>query len=280
VGKSTIASTLVSDLASMGRLGSDFFCKRGDAALSNPATLWRTIAHDLSQKDTLVAGKMIENLQAGRVNPSRADIELHFKYLIEDPLMEWWKRRGRVRSAQSDATESHVEPSWGTEGPEDTSEMLIMRSCPVVVLDALDECGSDSSQSTQRRAFMDTVIKWSRLHPAFKLLITSRDQGICPAFRKVCFHIALETGGLVSPEANFDIQSFFEQRFAHITSSYEDSLPPSWPEKPIIKRLTDRAAGLFIWAETVIRFLEQGPPKEQLDLVLDGTFREEGDAID
>lgn len=126
---------------------------------------------------------------------------------------------------------------------------------------------------------MNTVMKWSRLHPTFKLIVTSRDQGILPVFRKLCYHIPLKTGDLVTAEANHDIQSFFEQRFADIASSHP-SLPPSWPEKPIIKRLTDRAAGLFIWAETVIRFLEQGFPKEQLDLVLEGTFREKGDAID
>src|SRR6266478_4418289 len=37
-GKSTIASTLVRNLAEMGVVFSEFFCKRGDAALSNPAT--------------------------------------------------------------------------------------------------------------------------------------------------------------------------------------------------------------------------------------------------
>jgi hypothetical protein len=40
---------------------------------------------------------------------------------------------------------------------------------PVVVLDALD-------LTTQRRICMDTIINWSRLHPSFKLIITSRDQ--------------------------------------------------------------------------------------------------------
>jgi hypothetical protein len=271
-GKSTIASTLVSNLASKSQLGSEFFCKRGDVALSNPATLWPTIAFDLAQKNTVVADRIVENLKAGRVNPSRADIALHFKYLIEDPLTECWKTYcAEVQGVQTNGVEEHGQCDHSFEKP--------VMQFPVVILDALDECGSDSSQPSQRQSFMDTIIKWSRLPPAFKLLITSRDQGIPPAFRKACYHIALETGYLVSAETNLDIQSFFEQRFAVFPSSYE-SLPLSWPEKPIIKRLTDRAAGLFIWAETVMRFLEQGLPKEQLDVVLEGTFREEGDAID
>lgn len=263
-GKSTIASTLVSILAEIGRLGSEFFFKRGDAALNDPATIWRTIAFDLAQRDAVIANRVIENLQAGRVNPARADIELHFKYLIEDPLMEFWKK--------------HMEEQAQSAGLKVTAENLAT-SLPVVVLDALDECGSDSSQSIQRRIFINTIIKWSRLHPSFKLIITSRDQGITPAFRAVSYHIALETGDLVTVEGSLDIQSFFEQRFADIASSCP-SLPSTWPGESVIKQLTDRAAGLFIWAETVIRFLEQGFPKGQLDLILRGTFREEGDVID
>jgi hypothetical protein len=34
--------------------------------------------------------------------------------------------------------------------------------------------------------------------------------------------------------------------------------------------LTTRAAGLFIWANTVIRFIEQGLPEDQFELVLNG----------
>ena len=150
---------------------------------------------------------------------------------------------------------------------------------PVIVLDALDECGSDGSQSAQRRIFMDTLTKWSSLHPCFKLLVTSRDHGITPAFRTVCHHVALETGDLVTDESTHDIQSFFEQRFAEITSTCP-SLPPSWPGKSVIKRLTSHAAGLFIWADTVVKFLGQGFPNEQLDLILGGTFRDEEGGID
>lgn len=270
-GKSTIASTLVSSLMENERVFSAFFCKRGDAALSNPATVWRTVAFDLTKKDPVVAGRIVENLKKGKVDTSRADIELHFKYLIEDPLMESWKGYGRVPSNDGETDAQHDD-----DGRLGQNKPIMY---PVVILDALDECGSDSSQSTQRRTFMDTVMKWSRLRPVFKLLITSRDQGIPLAFRNLCYHIPLETGSFVSPETNRDIQSFFNQRFAEIASEHP-SLPLSWPGEPIITRLTDRAAGLFIWAETVIRFLNQGFPEEQLDLVLDGTFREEGDAID
>ena len=95
-GKSAIASTMVSDLAGMGVLGSAFFCKRSDAALSDPTAFWRTVAFDLAQRNAVIAEKVIENCEkAGKVDPMRADIESHFKYLIEEPLMEF--RKGHVK---------------------------------------------------------------------------------------------------------------------------------------------------------------------------------------
>src|ERR1700722_15871701 len=247
-GKSTIASTLVSQFGELG--GSSFFFKRGDNALDDPAALWRPVAFDLARKDSFFAERLIENLNEGRVDPARADIAKHFKYLIEDPLAVSLEKRQATGAIRS----------------------------PVVVLDALDECGSDPSQSKQRQIFMDTLIKWSRLHPSFKLVITSRDQNITRSFREVCHHIPIATGNLVSHETGRDMQTFFERRFADIASQYPSL--QSWPGLSIIRQLTDRAAGMFIWAETVIGFLDQGPPKDQLDLILGGAFREEGDVID
>jgi hypothetical protein len=125
---------------------------------------------------------------------------------------------------------------------------------------------------------MDTITTCSRLHSSFKLFVTSRDQNITPSFRKVCYHISLETGDLTSHESNIDIQRFFERGFTEITSHYPSL--QSWPGPSIIKQLTDHAAGLFVWADTVMRFLEQDYPKTQLECILGGGFREEGDAID
>jgi hypothetical protein len=91
-GKSTIASTLVSQLAEMGRLGSSFFFKRGDVALSDPAAVWRTVAFDLAQVDPIFSERLVVNLKERKVDATRADIESHFKHMIEDPFMESWKR--------------------------------------------------------------------------------------------------------------------------------------------------------------------------------------------
>jgi hypothetical protein len=102
--------------------------------LSNSATVWQTIAIDIAQRNAVFASRVIEDVKAGRVDLSRADIELHFKYLIEDPLVEYLKVENRRMNAAiaGDATI--------------TPERIVIK-CPVVVLDALDGCGSNSSQS-------------------------------------------------------------------------------------------------------------------------------------
>jgi hypothetical protein len=90
--------------------------------------------------------------------------------------------------------------------------------------------------------------------------------------------MALDTGDLTNEESNIDIHTYFEQSLAEISAGYPSL--QSWPEPYLVKQLTNHAAGLFIWATTVIRYLEEGFPKTQLQRILQGTFREEGDAID
>ena len=75
-GKSTVASSLVSQLMKHGRMGSNFAFKRGNITLSDPAAVWRTIAHDLARYDgsfasILAAGftqPLISQLQSARVS--------------------------------------------------------------------------------------------------------------------------------------------------------------------------------------------------------------------
>jgi hypothetical protein len=107
-----------------------------------------------------------------------------------------------------------------------------------------------------------------RISHKFKLIVTSRDEHfISEQFRVVCKQMVLPTGDVVSDEVNGDIHRFFEERFAGLAGT---SLSPEWPWTRVLDVLTTRAAGLFIWAETVARFVEQGIFVEMLDFVLKG----------
>ncbi|EGN94771.1 hypothetical protein SERLA73DRAFT_162851 [Serpula lacrymans var. lacrymans S7.3] len=205
-GKSAIASSLNSQLSNKGILGGFFSFRRGDASLSNPAALWRTIAHELAQFDLRIASTIIETLKSGRLNPQRPNIKDHFNSLIVESL----------------------NANYGEDQQHHTY--------PVIVVDALDEC-DDSSGESQREALLDTLTQWSKLSKAFKLIITSRDDRIPSDFREACEDIVLPTGNQVTSTATADIR---------------------------------RAAGLFIWAETAMRFLEKGDPLKRLEIIRSG----------
>ena len=247
-GKSTIASTLVSNLTRRRRLGSFYFFKRGDAVLSNPASLWRTVAFDLAHYDSGVKEGVLEFLS--RPGFRDADIGLHFECMIKDTL-----------------TKNHHKLS----------------STPiVVVIDALDECGLDDSQSAQRRILLDTLTRWSLLPQSFKLVVTSRNERLPNLFRdqRVCRRIVLETGDSVNFETHEDIRIFFEKSFDIVRP--EIGMESTWPGKLAIDRLTERAAGLFIWAKTAVAFMEEkrGKPADKLKLILAGDLGRRSNNID
>jgi NACHT domain len=236
-GKSAVASSMVSRLAARRRLGSNFFFRRGDVALSDPAALWRTVAYDLTTRDPDYASAVVEVLKEGRVDPKWPDIDLHFKFLIEEPMMKNYR---------------YSIP-------------------PVIVIDALDECDSERSQAAQRKALLKSLVQWSFLPKTFKLVITGRDDRVPESFRTACKRMVLPTGGNVSTDVNDDVRRFFEERFAEVGGS----LFPDWPGDRVLRDLVVRAAGLFIWAETIMRMLEQGLPDEQLELILSGDLGSE-----
>ena len=47
-------------------------------------------------------------------------------------------------------------------------------------------------------------------------------------------------------------------------------MSPAWPGEETIKGFTKRSAGLFIYADTLIKFVDEGHPKEQLKIILSG----------
>lgn len=104
-GKSTIASTLVSKLVEMGQLGSSFFFNWDDITLSDPTAFWRTVTFNLAHTDSVFAERLIKNVKNRRVDLTRTDIELHYKYLIEDPLVESLRKLSEAQKAQTDTTE-------------------------------------------------------------------------------------------------------------------------------------------------------------------------------
>ncbi|EGO24221.1 hypothetical protein SERLADRAFT_467170 [Serpula lacrymans var. lacrymans S7.9] len=199
-GKSAIASSLISKLRADHRLGGSFTFRRGDTVLSDPAALWRTVAFDLARFDPDAASTVVTALKEGSVDPQRPDIAAHFDILIKESL------------------EQMNEKLVAQENPR----------YPVVVVDALDECG-DSYQNPQRKTLLDTLTRWSKLPKTIKLIITGRDDRLPEPFRQACQKIVLPTADKVTPAASKDIQTFFESRFKEPTTNIPSLAQAGWP---------------------------------------------------
>jgi hypothetical protein len=125
VGKSALASTVVNRLRGSKRLGSCFFFERAKADVLTPFALWRMISFDLSEKYPTVRKRLVAKLDADHDIPRTGNLDELFRQLIYEPLM-------------------------GSEG-------IPAGRLPVIVIDALDECGGlDTERLARRRNVLRT----------------------------------------------------------------------------------------------------------------------------
>jgi hypothetical protein len=241
-GKSAIASSLVERLFSSRRLGASFFFQRDNATTTTCHALWRMVAFELSRQYPSVRKSLVAKLRADEIRPTTINTENLFRHCIFDPLA--------------------------------ASINIPVGRLPVIVIDALDECGGLEGQaSTQREALMKNLFSWSQISSKFKLIVTSRGEADIEQIFQATNHvpIIISTGDEVDINSSNDIREYLGQEFQIIASRYPKSLNPEWPGESIIDALTKKAAGLFIWAKTVIRFIKIGPPRGQLKSISEGS---------
>ncbi len=88
----------------------------------------------------------------------------------------------------------------------------------------------------------------------FKLIVTSRDlHDIRTMLGEVSHHVVLTTGDGVSEESKSDIGRFFTKKFGEIRGDFPSLA--DWPKEEVLRAMMDYAAGLFIWADMVIRYV-------------------------
>ncbi|KAL5522142.1 hypothetical protein ACEPAF_1999 [Sanghuangporus sanghuang] len=133
-GKSTISTTIADHLRDMTRLGAFLFFERGK---SKPSSVIRTIAYKLSLFDSSIGSSILAEIENDKDIASATAMQ-QFNKLLLRPLL---------------AAERHVEPPV------------------VVVIDALDECGTPETRRSLMKLFRTEFLK---LPKAFRFLITSR----------------------------------------------------------------------------------------------------------
>ena len=234
-GKSTILNTVALHFSELRRRGAFLFWNRTDPLNSGPLSVIRTLAFQLAESNPIFATKL-----AGRINQSpditTFTLDMQFRRLLSEPLAELAKEL--------------------SQGPA------------IIILDALDECGTAGSRSELLGTLLAGLPK---LPTMFRVLIACRDDlGIPYALSRL--KVDMWDVPVGDESTSSDISQFLQQHSAKIVSRCDThNLPPNWPGEQIIKRLVDLANGLFIWASTTIHLIESGNPEEMLEKVLDAS---------
>ena len=132
---------------------------------------------------------------------------------------------------------------------------------PVIVIDALDECGGLRHGSEGRKDYeglLRTLQRWAQKDhlKKFKVIITSRPEDrITRTFPdSISTHVNIPSGKDVNPgdSASNDICAFLKKRLEGT------NMGDAWVDEAL-DYLVPGAAGMFIWATTVGGFLQENP---------------------
>jgi hypothetical protein len=134
----------------------------------------------------------------------------------------------------------------------------------VFVIDALDECGSMKSRPDILQALTDAAAN----APWLKVIITSRPEvDIQRFFDNLAQSSHLRCDLAADRETTSDLRLFARNRFNWVAS--RRFLGSSWPEQSLLDRVISRAAGLFIFINTLALALEHcDDPTEHLKSTL------------
>ncbi|KAJ6619151.1 hypothetical protein B0H10DRAFT_2189143 [Mycena sp. CBHHK59/15] len=244
-GKSCIARSLVEKLTDSPRFGSRFFFERDGGVFTAPSTMLRTIASDLCRHPVFMDA-LVADQETRMMDFSTTSIKDQFIRLVEKPL------QCLVNELRDGNT-------------------------LVVVVDALDECGGlGKSRYRDRQDLLAVIAQWSALSPLLRLVVTSRDETpISEVLNPISTPLELR---LSSRQASRDIEVFLKLEFQRIAGTH--SLPDSWPTQDEIRALAKKARGLFVWAATLVKFVDQPRPHDILQQILRGNMNVEGDITD
>ena len=232
-GKSTIAQTFADMSFADGRLGASFFCSRDFEDRSNLKEIFPTLAFQLAYRYSSFRGELLRVLRA---NPDvgRETLRSQMERLIVGPL-----KATRVPT--------------------------------LIIIDALDECKDEEPAS----ALLSILSRYVDQISHVKFFITGRPElRISSGFRLAALRPITEVLRLHDvkrPLVDIDIKLFFRTRLTEIVRNRIDcDITEDWPLSSDINILCEKAAGLFIYASTVVKFVASQyhqPPKRLALLV-------------
>ena len=232
-GKSTIAQTVAETAFADGKLGASFFCSRDFAERSNLQAILPTLAFQLAYKYPYFRKELLQELKA-QPDAERGSLCSQMEMLIVGPL--------------------------------EAAEIPTL-----IIIDALDECKDEEPAS----AILSVLSRYVDRIPHVKFFITGRPEPrIRSGFRLQSLRPITEVFRLhdvARSSVDQDIRLYFRTQLTDIAKSRSDcDFAEGWPNSSDIDILCAKAAGLFIYASTIIKFVafEYQIPTEQLEQII------------
>ena len=217
-GKSTIAQTFAETSFSDGKLGASFFCSRDFEGRSDIQTIFPTLAFQLAYRYPQFRKELLPTVKASP-DIGRESLCSQLEKVIVGPL-----------KATGIST--------------------------LIIIDALDECKDEEPAS----AILSVLSRYVDQIPGVKFFITGRPEPrIRSGFRLELLRPITEVLRLHDVErcsVDDDIKLFFRNRLGDIANHRSNhDLTEDWPSPYEIDILCRKAAGLFIYASTVVKFI-------------------------
>ncbi|KAJ7144278.1 hypothetical protein C8R44DRAFT_759693 [Mycena epipterygia] len=237
VGKSAIAQMFAGECHRQRRLGGSFFFRRGHQKRGTWHGLITTIAYQLAHSVPEFLLPLQQAVDSDKLVVGRA-MAVQFQRLLVEPF----------------------------------NHTPALQIIPVIVLDGLDECEDHKVQQQILCLFIGAI----RDHKLpIRIIVTSRPE---PHLRDIleakqtltiCRPLALSA----DESAYDDIRTYLREEFSRIHSDYWARglyLGDRWPAPDALDHLVRKSSGIFIYATTVIRFVddEYSHPADRLASVL------------
>jgi NACHT domain len=241
-GKSTLAHTVCETMAKREWLGASFFFSRNEASCSNPFLVFTTIAYQLATRYPQFHNALAAILKRDP-DVVGLTLEMQLEKLVVEPICA-------------------VADDIGSDPV-------------VVVIDAIDECGNYRAQilSLLCNARLKLPIRFKlfvSLRPEHDLETSLSSQGTDWGAESFILH------DVDASVVRGDIERFLHFRLSKIAANYSEIIDPRlWPSPEAISSLAEKSDKLFIFAATVVKFIEDtnDDPRSQLNVVLRTTVR-------
>ena len=237
-GKTTIAQTIATRCSGDQLVASFFFLRNSDNR-GNAARLFTTLAWQFAQNIPELLSYIESAIKKEPLFFTKS-LDIQFDRLIVEQLQGLLRDKPNYRPQKS-----------------------------LVVIDGVDECAPDRDQTLFLRLIGNAL---SKIHIPLRFLICSRPEAhiqkvfASAAMTGITYEVSLND----QFNPNDDIQRYLEGELARIREEHKDSkLPPGWPPSRAIEQLVSKSSGQFIYASTVVKFIDDiyDDPRERLDIV-------------